>query len=51
MEEAITKLNEYRDWVLENPGMAYWIDEDKIQDCIDCLESAKTAEEYCLEQV
>ena len=50
MKEAIQKLNEYRDWVMENEDKAYWIDEEKIQDCIDCLESSKSAEEYCEEQ-
>ena len=50
MKEAIEKLNEYRDWVLENQDEAYWINEECIQDAIACLESAGTAEEYCLEQ-
>jgi len=51
MEEAIKKLNEYRDWVLENEEECYWITEDKIQDCIDCLENSGDAEDYCKEQI
>ena len=51
MEAAIQKLNEYRDWVIENEHLVYWTSEEEIQDAINVLESNKTAEEFCLEQI
>ena len=51
MDEAIKKLEEYRDWVLENEELAYWTSEEKIQDAIDCLKFAGSAEDFCNEQM
>jgi len=51
MEEAIKKLEEYRDWVLDNEDLVYWISEEDIQDAIDCLSFNGSAEDYCKQQL
>ena len=51
MDEAIKKLAEYREWVLDNEEECHWITEEKIQDCIDCLKNEGNAQDYCEEQL
>ena len=46
MEEAITKLHAYIDWIRENEDSVYWIKDENIQEMIDLLESELTAEEF-----
>lgn len=51
MQNAIDKLNEYRDWVLDHEEECYWTNEEKIQDAIDILESNLRVHEYCEKQL